>query len=119
MAPRFVEVSRPVEAGVEWASQLPSTLTHSISSIIPSNATDIVFERLDGLVKLVPEFKAYSDLRGACAEALQYVPPASHHAKNLAIAGFAVLLLRALFVFLRARSILSNYGAAKVMGKEC
>lgn len=119
MAPRFAEVSRPVEAGVEWAAQLPSTLTHRIYRVILNNATEIVFEKLENLAGLVPEVRVLWDLQGALSGCLQHVPPASHNAKNLATAAFAVLLLRTFVVFVKTRSILSNYGAAKAICKEC
>lgn len=118
MAPRFVEVSRPVEDGVAWASSLPSTLGTQVRSILPSNASSILKERAEGLYNSLPNVKLASDVRSMACSAAAVLPGARAEAKYFLTAALVVAFLRSMFVFWRSRSILANYGAAQAMNKE-
>jgi hypothetical protein len=118
MAPRFVEVSRPVEDGVAWASTLPSTMSTRVKSLVPHNATDMLFERLESMYSGLPEIKFASDFQRVASDAFDLLPEARTETKYLLLAALAAAVLRWFFVLLTSRSILANYGATKVMHKE-
>lgn len=118
MAPRFVEVSRPVEDGVAWASTLPSTMSTRVRSLVPHNATEMLFERFDGMYSSLLEIKFASDLHSAAGDAFDLLPEARLETKYLLLAALAAASLRWFFVLLTSRSILAHYGATKVMHKE-
>lgn len=118
MAPRFVEVSRPVEDGVAWASSLSETLGTRVRSILPQNASDILRERAEEIYNSIPDVKLASDVRSMASSAVGVLPEARAEAKYFLTAAFVVAFLRAAFVFWRSQSILANYGATKAMNKE-
>ena len=118
MAPRFVEVSKPVEAGVEWASSLPSAFTKRVKSFIPNNATSIITNQIESIFNSIPEVKALGDLKSVIADALGFFHSPRDEVKYLVMISLAALFLRTTFVFLYSRSIVANYGAAKMIAKE-
>lgn len=118
MAPRFVEVSRPVEEGVAWASSLPVTVGTRFRSLLPHNASDILWQQAEDIYSRIPEVKLASDVRSLASSAAAALPEARAEAKFFLAAALAAALLRSIFVFWRSRSILANYGATKAMNKE-
>lgn len=117
MAPRFVEVSRPVEDGVAWAATVTDGLVAKLANIT-ANATGEIWKRLESITNAAPEIKVYDDLRYWLDEAASSLPSAKQETKYMVLASVAFLVLRWLFVMLRSRSILANYGATKMMHKE-
>ena len=117
MAPRFVEVSRPVEEGVAWAATVTDGLGAKLANIT-ANATGEVWKRLESLTDIAPDIKVYEDFRYWFDAAASSLPPAKQETKYMVLASVAFLVLRWLFVMLRSRSILANYGATKMMHKE-
>jgi len=117
MAPRFVEVSRPVEEGVAWAATVTDGLGAKLANIT-ANATGEVLKRLGSFTYVAPDIKVYEDLRCWLGEAASTLPSAKQETKYMVLASVAFLVLRWLFVVLRSRSILANYGATKMMHKE-
>lgn len=118
MAPRFVEVSRPVEEGVAWASTLPTTVSTRVRTWMPENTTDIIMQRLDMLYESIPEIRFATDLQSAANDVVALLPEARHETKYLLLAAVAAAVLRWLFVVLTSRSILKAYGATKMMKEE-
>lgn len=118
MAPRFVEVSRPVEDGVAWASTLSSTMSTAFKSWVPHNATGMLFEKLDVVFSGLPEIKLALDFQKAAVDAFDLLPEARTETRYLILAAMAASVLRWFVVLLTSRSILANYGATKVMKKE-
>ena len=117
MAPRFVEVSRPVEDGVAWAATVTEGLGAKLANIT-ANATGELWMRLESITNAAPEIKVYEDFRYWFDEAASSLPSAKQETKYMVLASGAFLVLRCLFVMLRSRSILANYGATKMMHKE-
>ena len=115
MAPRFVEVSRPVEDGVVWASTLPSTMSSTVRSLLPLNTSGMLF---DSMYSSLPEIKAASDFQKAASDAFDRFPEARMETKYFLIYALAAAVLRWLFVLLRYRSILANYAATNAVNKE-
>lgn len=118
MAPRFVEVARPVEAGVEWASSLPSAFGERVNGLIPDNTTSILATRIEYFFNSLPEIKALGDLQSMLSRIAQIFPTPRIEVKYLAMISLVALILRTTFVFVYSRSIVSNYGAAKAIAKE-
>mgnify|MGYP006087494283 CR=1 FL=1 len=108
MAPRFVELSRPVEDGVAWASSIPATVGNRVRSLL--DKSDIqgwaAWCRMN-----VPEINFAPGFLGL-------LPQARLETKYLFVSALAAVILRCFFVFLKSRSILSIYGATKMMHKE-
>ena len=102
MAPRFVEVSRPVEESVKLAWSLPQMISSRLQ-----NATNGVSS-----VRLV------SDIRSFMLRRLALLPLPNREVQILLVTALVALVVRYVFVFLRSRWILSAYGAAKLVSKE-
>ena len=115
MAPRFVEVSSPVGEGVAWASTLSSTLRIKFGSWVAHNATDMLFE---SMYSSLPEIKVASDFQRVASDAFGLLPEARTETKYLLLAALAAASIRWFFILLTSRSILSSYGATKMMQKE-
>mgnify|MGYP006082673977 CR=1 FL=1 len=107
-----------MEDGVAWASTLPSTMSTRVRSLVPHNATDMLFERLDSVFSSLPEIKFASEFNRAASDAFDLLPEARMETKYFLLAALAAAVLRWFFVLLTSRSILANYGATKVMHKE-
>lgn len=118
MAPRFVEVSRPVEASVKFASSIPGIVNSRLHNILPSNITGVTLELMHNFTESLPDIKFMTDLKDAASVGVDLLPKPKREVKMLLMAALVALVFRYMFVFVRSRSILSAYGAAKVVSKE-
>lgn len=118
MAPRFVKVARPVEAGVRYVSSVPSALQGAIGRLLPANLTTTLSEKASGFADRVSSIKFFSDVHGFAASLLEALPPLKREVKLMLAAVATLLALRALFVHARSRWILINFGSAKVLSKK-
>lgn len=118
MAPRFQEVSKPVEAGVQWATSVQSEFSSKIRRLLPTNVSATIIEAAHNLTNKVPDIKFFSDLKSGAWGVVDLFPQPTKEVKYLLVAALVILVLRSAFVCMRSRSILSNYGAAKVIAKE-
>ena len=117
MAPRFVEVSRPVDASVKFASSIPGMLNSRLHDMLPSNITSIVLESVHNLTESLPDIKFFTD-QYAASVGVDLLPKPKREVKMLLMAAVLALVLRYMYVFVRSRTILSTYGASKVVSKE-
>lgn len=118
MAPRFIEVSRPVEASVKFASSIPRWMTSKLHNALYPNITAVVSESVHNVMESLPDIKFLTDLKYTAALGVDLLPIPNKEVTILLTASVGALVLRYLFVFVRSRSILSSYGAAKVVSKE-
>ena len=118
MPSRFVEVARPVEEGVAWASSLPNTLRTNVGSFLPPVSFEVILVRLCGLYDKFLNLRLVSDTYTLVDNALSRFPPADQQTKCFLAAALLAVVLRWLFVLVVSRSILANYGATKMMHKE-
>lgn len=113
MAPRFVEVSKPVEAGVKWATTMHSGLSAKLSNI-----TGAIRGATESFGGILPTFKLFADLRECASYIINLFPSPTTGVKMLLLSSLLILVCRSVFVFARSRSIVALYGAAKVIEKE-
>lgn len=118
MAPRFVEVVRPIDDGVAWASDLMSTVNGRVSLIGSKNTSSMILKKLGEVSTFLPNIKIAADLRQSAISAFDVLPQACSQTKYFFIAALLVAILRWLFLIVLTRTILANYGANKVMNKE-
>jgi len=107
-----------VGEGVAWASTLSSTLRIRFGSWVAHNATDMLVERLGSMYSSLPEIKVASDFQRVASDAFGLLPEARTETKYLLLAALAAASIRWFFILLTSRSILSCYGATKMMQKE-
>ena len=106
MAPRFFELSRPLEDGVAWASNA-------------ANETGEALKRLGFFSRtFYPDGKVYQTLCCWFGVAASHIPIAKKETQYAMLASAVVLIIRWLFVAWLSRSILANYGATKAIHKE-
>ena len=118
MAPRFVEVARPVEEGVAWASSLTATVSSRLRALIPENATDAIMQNVNMVYENVPNIKFASDFQSAVNDFVDFLPEARNETRYLLLTAVAAAVLRWLFLVLTSRSILATYGTMRIMKKE-
>ena len=109
MAPRFVEISKPVDVGVAWVTSFSNSARTTIVRTL-SDASNYI--------PSISSLRVVSDVRHQMEFAMDGLPPARREAKYLIIASFVAFACRCLVVFVRSRSILAHHSAAKIIGKD-
>ena len=117
MAPRFVEVSRPVQEGVAWAASLPDQVKHNVRSFIPTQGTQRIINLLQNITATLPEFAAVSDLKLRIIALSNVLPPLQTQTKYFLLIACLALVARQCLIWVRSRAILAHYGAAKLIEK--
>jgi len=117
MAPRFVELSRPVEESVAWASTLPSALGDRVSNIAHDSLNTLANVTHDTM-KSMPTLKAFEDLKGLVASMVLIMPEPRYEVKLLGALSVAALLLRYAFLYLYSSSIVRHFGASNIVLKD-
>jgi len=118
MAPRFIEVSRPVEDGVAWATTLTDDIGTQLANMTTNAAAEVLTRLRSIAVYFAPNFNVYENCRPWLDATASALPSAKQETKYMVLASAGCLLLWWLFVMLRSRTILLNYGATKMMHKE-
>ena len=114
MPSRFVEVSRPVEDSIKWASSFRAAMGSRIGLMLPRNTTSRLVARMADL----RDIRVIGDLSQAIEFVVACVPPVKQEVQVLIVSSVVFFFLRVAFLFWRSRSILATYGAAKVLAKE-
>ena len=118
MAPRFVEVLRPVQEGVRFASALPDVVLSLMSWVLPRNTVDVITNTMTAFEKCIPNIKAWTDFKLAVIFLVESLPPVRNEVSFLLKISVFFLLFRSAFVRLCTRSILLNYGASNAILKD-